>query len=156
MGAALLSRSEQLLLPRSLYDAMIQHAQADLPNECCGLLAGYRAEADLRAEAILPLVNESASPVAYQSEPRSMFQADRIMRAAGHEMVAIYHSHPTSEPVPSRTDLAQYYSSDVVHFIIGLKNAEPELRGWWLTETTYAEAAWTIVDEPVGQTRAVD
>ena len=125
---------------------MVQHARTELPNECCGLLAGVREGTALRVLARHPLVNEAASPIEYRSEPRSMFEAVKAMRTAGHEIVAIYHSHPTSAPVPSETDLARYYSSDVVHFIIGLEEPEPITRGWWLTEATFAEASWEIVE----------
>ena len=124
---------------------MLQHAHTELPNECCGLLAGVREGEVLRVLAIHPLINEAASPIEYRSEPRSMFEAVREMRKCDHEILAIYHSHPTSEPIPSRTDLARYYSSDVVHFIIGLSDTEPLLRAWWLTETAYEEAAWKVV-----------
>ena len=125
---------------------MLQQARAELPNDCCGVLAGIREETVLRVAQWHPLVNEAASPVEYLSEPRSMFEATKAMRKAGHEILAIYHSHPTSAPTPSRTDLARYYSSDVIHFIIGLNEPEPLVRGWWLTETSFEEAAWEIVE----------
>ena len=125
---------------------MIQHAQAELPNECCGLLAGVRAKGTLRVLTWYPLVNEAASPVEYRSEPRSMFEAIKAMRAAGHEILAVYHSHPTSEPVPSQTDLERLYSGDVIHFIIGMSDPAPVVRGWWLTETAFDEATWQIVE----------
>ena len=160
----MVSRSDHLLLPRQLYEAMLQHAQAELPNECCGLLAGVRDGETLRALVCHPLVNQAASPIEYLSEPRSIFQATKEMRNQDHEIVAIYHSHPTSAPIPSRTDLARCYSSEVVHFIIGLEGLhffylfplakkayllagpKPLTRGWWLTETDVEEAAWEIGD----------
>ena len=142
----MLSRSARLLLPRRILQAMVEHAQAELPNECCGLLAGEQDGEILRARVWYPLVNEAASPIRYLSEPRGMFLAVKDMRASSYEVVAIYHSHPTSEPIPSRTDLEQNYSPDVVNFIIGLKGTPPLVRGWWLTETTFEEAAWEIVE----------
>jgi proteasome lid subunit RPN8/RPN11 len=140
------SRSEHLLLPRQLYTAMVQHAQAELPNECCGLLSGSLGTGALRAANWYPLVNEAASPIEYRSEPRSMFLAIRQMRKEGQEIVAIYHSHPTSEPIPSRTDLERNYDPQVVHFIIGLHGPEPIVRAWRLVESTFEEAAWEIVE----------
>jgi proteasome lid subunit RPN8/RPN11 len=142
---------------------MIQHAQAELPNECCGLLAGVRAGDVLRVEALHRLVNAAASPIEYLSDPASMFTATKAMRQANHDILAIYHSHPTSAPIPSRTDMKRCYSLDVVHFILGygrhlylfpqgrkahVRESSPVMRGWWLTETTFAEAAWEIIDEP--------
>jgi proteasome lid subunit RPN8/RPN11 len=73
-----------------------------------------------------------------------MFDAERAMRRQGIEVLAVYHSHPTSEPVPSRTDLERNYSSEVVNVIISLKDAEPRVRGWWLSETGYREAEWEL------------
>jgi len=125
---------------------MVQHAQSELPNECCGLLAGRRDGDALRVLARHPLVNEAASRVEYLSEPRSMFDAVKAMRIEEHEILAIYHSHPTTEPMPSKTDLARNYSPDVLNFIISLAGPEPIMRGWWLTEDAFAEAAWEIVE----------
>jgi [CysO sulfur-carrier protein]-S-L-cysteine hydrolase len=141
-----LSRSEHLLLPRQIHQAMLQHAQAEAPNECCGLLAGTFEANLLRVEKWHPLVNETASPVEYRSEPGSMFQAIKEMRKSNHDIVAIYHSHPASEPIPSRTDLERSYGPEVVNFIVSLMGPAPVVRGWWLTDTTFEEAAWRIVD----------
>ena len=125
---------------------MIQHARAELPNECCGLLAGVRDGDVLRALAWHPLVNEAASPIEYRSEPTCMLRACREMDKHGQEILAVYHSHPTSAPTPSRTDMERCYDWDVVHFIIGLAEAEPIVQGWWLTETAHEEAIWRVVE----------
>jgi proteasome lid subunit RPN8/RPN11 len=118
-----------------------------LPNECCGVLAGVREAEVLCVLACYPLVNEAASPVEYRSEPRSMFAAVKDMRVKGWDIVAVYHSHPTSAPIPSKTDLERLYSEEVIHFIIGLAGATPTTGGWWLTSNNYEEAAWEVVDK---------
>jgi proteasome lid subunit RPN8/RPN11 len=92
-----------------------------------------------------PLVNALACPVRYESDGPSMLRAYRDMRARGLDIVAVYHSHPASEPVPSRTDLACNYYPDVVHLIVSLATTPPRVRGWWLTETDYREAEWEVV-----------
>jgi proteasome lid subunit RPN8/RPN11 len=135
------SLEAKLQISRRLHDEMIAQAIAELPNECCGLLAGQGMKATHR----YPLTNARASPVRYESEPRALFAAFKDMRRRGTELVAIYHSHPTSEPVPSRTDLEQNaYGSAVVHLIISLKDGVSVMRGWRLTETDYSEAGWTF------------
>jgi proteasome lid subunit RPN8/RPN11 len=120
-------------IPDHLLTEVIAHAQAEAPLECCGLLAGSingsLAEVALR----LPLVNELASPVAFRSEPRSLFAAHKLLRAQQLEILAVYHSHPTSPPVPSRHDLGQSLSEQVACLIVSLATAEPEVRLWWLT-----------------------
>ena len=149
---------------------MIVHAYAELPNECCGLLAGTIG-ADGIAVAVrrYSLVNELASPTAYLemysawwssysptskelpssveylSDPQSMFAAAKDMRRHGMDILAVYHSHPTSQPVPSKKDRERNYLGDVVHFIVGLHEKAPSVRGWWLTGDDYQEAEWGVV-----------
>lgn len=142
----------RLLVPRELYGRMVAQATAELPNECCGLLAGKVVPTGGAGEAVgqvvrcYPLVNEAASPVEYCSDPHSMFAAVRDMRRLGLDILAVYHSHPTSDPVPSRTDLARNYGEAVVNLIISLAKAEPVVRGWWLTDTGFREADWECID----------
>jgi proteasome lid subunit RPN8/RPN11 len=136
-------------IPRKFYDAIIAQAFAELPNECVGLLAAkLEPTGDLiRVERRYPLVNALASPVEYLSDDDSMLAAHSDMRKHGLDIVAVYHSHPTTEPVPSRKDRERNYSPEVVNFIISLKGPEPVMRGWWLTDTDYREAEWECVDD---------
>src|SRR3954447_4052537 len=101
--------SFRLKVPAGLWQGMIRHAREEQPNECCGLLAGAVADGVGRVERLYRLVNSAASPVEYESEPRSMLAAMRDMIARGLDVVAVYHSHPTSRPVPSRKDLDRNY-----------------------------------------------
>ena len=134
----------RLSIPRALYEEMVAQALREAPNECCGLFAGVVREGTAFAERIYPLVNAAASPVLYESDARSMLDAYRDMTARGLDVVAVYHSHPTSPPVPSRTDLELNYSEEVVNLIVSLAEAEPLVRGWWLTATDYKEAGWEV------------
>jgi proteasome lid subunit RPN8/RPN11 len=134
----------RLVIPRPVYDAMLAHAAAELPAECCGILAGRVEDGVGLVSGHYPLVNELASPTEYVSDAESMFAAWRAWRAAGTDVLAVYHSHPGSAPVPSRRDLERNYSEAVVNLIIGLAGDEPEVRGWWLTATDYHEAEFVI------------
>ena len=145
------SRSRyRLLLPQSIYDEMVAHARNQLPAECCGLLAGKPGEplampAALSVGRYYPLGNALASPTEYESESRSLIAAFRDMRERQWELLAIFHSHPTSPPKPSSTDLERnYYGDTVMHLILSLSGPAPELRGWWLLETDSEEAEWAI------------
>jgi len=143
------TESPRLLIPRPILAAMLAQAVAELPNECCGLLGGSsNVNGLMRALSIYPLINAVASPTAYESEPRSMFGAMREFRRIDLDVVAVYHSHPSSPPVPSRTDLARNYGEGVMNLIISLQTAQPEVRGWWLTATDYREADWECVEVP--------
>ncbi len=129
---------------------MLAQARAELPNECCGLLAGTAEPAAPvgpplgRVMERYPLVNALASPVAYESEHAGLFAAHKDMRLRGLDVLAIYHSHPAAAPVPSRTDLARNYCPGVVYLIISLQTEPALMRGWWLAETTFREAEFIV------------
>jgi proteasome lid subunit RPN8/RPN11 len=148
-----------LLIPRNHYEAMVHQAQAELPYECCGLMAGLIEEPRLSActsstdpgrikvGSVLeryPLVNNAASPTEYLANDRTLFEAYRDMRNRGLDLLAVYHSHPAADPIPSKTDLARNYFDGVVHLIISLKADKPAIRGWWLGEKDYREADWRV------------
>jgi [CysO sulfur-carrier protein]-S-L-cysteine hydrolase len=131
-----------LQLPRRIRNDMLAHARAELPNECVGLLAGVISGGMGRVVTRYPLINAAASPREYLSQPESMSAAYRDMRERSLEILAVYHSHPGSDPIPSRTDLERNYSGDVANFIISLKSEPPQLRAWWLKENSYEELEW--------------
>lgn len=141
----------RLIIPRPLLDAVIAHARAQLPNECCGLLAGT-IEGDLgRVTQHFPIRNDLASPTEYLTNPRDLLDAMKASRAAGTEVLAVYHSHPASPPVPSRKDIERNtWGETAVHVIIGLGGEEPVVRAWWLGEKEYREAEWAFT---TGQNR---
>jgi proteasome lid subunit RPN8/RPN11 len=120
---------------------MVAQACAENPNECCGLLAGIVEDGEggpvARVMRRYPLVNALASPIEFESEPRGMFESTRDIRRRGLIEVAIYHSHPTSPPIPSKKDLARNYSPDVMNLIISLTTTPPLVRSWWLTDVDY-------------------
>ena len=136
----------RMQLPRRIRDEMIAHARAELPNECVGLLAGVIEGGMGRVVERFPLVNAAASPREFLSQPESMFAAYRAMRERSLDALAIYHSHPTSDPVPSRKDLDRnFWGETAVHVIVGLAGDEPDVRAWWLTETDYRPAEYVIL-----------
>jgi proteasome lid subunit RPN8/RPN11 len=141
----MLSTSFRLLLPRQFHTEIVLQAKAELPNECCGLLAGHLQNTERtsvgRVLRRFPLVNAAASPREFDSEPCSMLAAHKEMRKENLEILAIYHSHPTSPPVPSRTDLQRNNHGDsVVNLIVSLETDVPEIRAWWLGPDEYQEA----------------
>jgi [CysO sulfur-carrier protein]-S-L-cysteine hydrolase len=143
----------RLQVPENVLAAMIAQAISEQPNECCGLLAGVletAKEATLpigRVVTRLPLVNARASPTRYCSEERSLLDAHIRMRKDGLELLAIYHSHPATAPIPSRIDLADNpYEDSVVHLIVSLATSPPSVRGWRLTADSYREEEWEVIE----------
>jgi proteasome lid subunit RPN8/RPN11 len=131
----------RLVIPEVIRGEMIAHARRELPNECCGLLAGVIDGDDGRVTARFNIGNDAASPTEYATNPRDLLDAFREMRQAETEPLAFYHSHPTSAAVPSAKDIARNtYGETVVHVIVGLAGEVPDVRAWWLTETGFRTA----------------
>lgn len=131
-----------LRIVRSVYDAMVAHARETAPLECCGLLGGTGRTA-LRC---YPLRNELASPVRYQGDAHDMLAAFRDLRERQLELVAIYHSHPSSAAVPSKTDLENNFYEDTPQLILSLAADPPVLRAYRLGATDYTEFEWQLAD----------
>jgi proteasome lid subunit RPN8/RPN11 len=108
-------------VPQQIRDELHAHASDEAPNECCGVLVFK----DGVAERYVRGRNTLASPYRYQLEvdPEVWFLEDE-----GYEL-AVFHSHPETEPRPSRTDreLAGLWSGKPF-LIYGL--ARRELRAW--------------------------
>ncbi|HTS11423.1 MAG TPA: M67 family metallopeptidase [Candidatus Limnocylindrales bacterium] len=98
------------------------HASRDPQVECCGLLAG-REGIITRA---YPAENVAVNPAtAYEIAPREIFDLMREMRAAGLDLLGIYHSHPNGKNEPSPRDIESAYYPDAAYFIISPLAAAP-------------------------------
>ena len=129
-----------LTIPAAYHDAMIDHCRREAPLECCGLLGGSSS----LVSSIHPLRNASRSAVRYDADPADLIAAVQALRARGAEILAIYHSHPRWEPVPSKTDLAENHYGDLPRIIVGLLGEVPEVRVWRLDRDSFAELPWEI------------
>ena len=88
-------------IKQEFIDEMVAHAKADLPNECCGILAGP----DGKVMKVYHMSNVEASPFRFVMDPGELVQVDTEAGENGWELLAIYHSHTGSEAYPSDTDV---------------------------------------------------
>jgi len=114
-----------VVIPARVRDELEAHANEEAPNEACGLvvLKVGVAERYIRGR------NAAASPYRFELdvEPDTWFLEDD-----GYEL-AVFHSHASSPPRPSRTDVEN----------IGLWSGRPYLI---YTVRTGELAVWTIAD----------
>ncbi len=52
------------------------------------------------------------------------------MDAKGEELVAIYHSHPITQPYPSPTDRSEAHYPDAFYVLVSLRDTHPEIRAY--------------------------
>jgi proteasome lid subunit RPN8/RPN11 len=86
------AENKPLILRPEHLAAIVGHARAAAPNECCGILAG-RGNA---VERVTPLANADASPTTFRVDPADLLAAFEALDAAGLDLVGIYHSHLAS------------------------------------------------------------
>jgi proteasome lid subunit RPN8/RPN11 len=142
---------EALEIPRDILDAMIAHCVREAPLECCGILGGV---APPLVTSIYLLRNESQSETRYNADPHDLINTQLDLRRRGEDIMAIYHSHPRWEAIPSRTDLAENYYGDVPRIIVSLLKDNPDVRVWRLDPDSFEEIPWRIVDPPGGSSEA--
>jgi len=87
--------------------AMVAHARASYPNECCGAMLGSTdGEAKTVREAIaLQNAFEGAQAARYELRPEDLLAADKAARERNMDLIGIYHSHPDCDAYFSKTDL---------------------------------------------------
>lgn len=86
---------------RRFIDEMVAHAREDVPNECCGIVAGEQGH----VLKVYRMTNVEASPFRFSMDPREVAQVDQEAGENGWDLMAIYHSHTRSEAFPSDTDI---------------------------------------------------
>jgi proteasome lid subunit RPN8/RPN11 len=114
-----------VVIPQAVRQELVAHAQDESPNEACGLLVLKEGV----GERYVRGRNAAASPYRFELDvpPETWFLEDD-----GYEL-AVFHSHLSSPPRPSRTDVEN----------VGLWVGRPYLI---YTVGTDELAGWTIAD----------
>lgn len=122
-------------IPKQIYDGIIAHAYAELPNEACGLLVGKDGEIATQYE----LTNIDHSPVHFSFDPTEQFDVFRKAREAGYSIIANYHSHPETPSRPSVEDIRLAYDPNILYLIVSLATENPVLRAFRIQNGVSAE-----------------
>jgi [CysO sulfur-carrier protein]-S-L-cysteine hydrolase len=142
-------------IPRSIYEELVEHARAEAPNECCGLIGGEDGE----ARTVYRARNAEASPLRYNLDPQDQIRIYGEIEERGEDLVAIYHSHTASPAYPSQTDInlalmdrredgevvgREPVFPGVVYLIASLADGEEPLRGFQIDEEGVTEVELAI------------
>ena len=131
-------------IARTLLDAIVEHAQRDAPNECCGVVVGR----DGAATSARALENLAASPFRFDIDGRELI-AYAFADDEDEQLTAIYHSHTRSAPYPSQTDVNFAAGWPGVEWlIVGVpkaKDAEPEARSYLIEDGVIREVELEVV-----------
>jgi [CysO sulfur-carrier protein]-S-L-cysteine hydrolase len=127
-------------ISRELFDQMVEHARAEAPNECCGMIASR----DGQAVRVHAAVNAAASPLRYEIDGAEQYRIQMDIDEADLDLGAIYHSHTRSEPVPSQTDINLAFYPDALYVIVGLAGGELDVRAFTIRDGQVAEGELVV------------
>jgi [CysO sulfur-carrier protein]-S-L-cysteine hydrolase len=128
-------------IPHALFDQMVDHAQADAPDECCGII-GTR---DGEGVALHRATNIHHSPLKYEIGSDELYRISMALDDDDLEVGVIYHSHTRSDPYPSQTDVNLARYPDAVYVIVGLAKGEAEVRAYRIRDGDIADATLEVV-----------
>ena len=111
-----------VVVPADLRAQIVEHAQSEAPNESCGLLL---LDGD-RAVEYVPAVNKAASPYRFE------LYLDPVRWTEIELDQAVVHSHLSSPPRPSRTDVENIGLWDGRPYLI-YSVRENDLAAWVIT-----------------------
>ena len=103
-------------ISRTLLAAMRQESAIVSPREACGLLFGT-AEAVTGWRAAENMAEDPQRR--FEIDPRALFAALRAERAGGPALAGYWHSHPSGDATPSRTDAAMAAPDGKLWLILG-------------------------------------
>lgn len=135
-----------LSLPHGLGERLVTEARATPDIEICGFLA--RGDDGLIRHIITNRSERLADR--FDMDPAEQIAAFRRMRERQARLIAIYHSHPVGEAVPSRHDICGHSYPQATALIIAPRALSgPCLRAWRLDaagakelELTWHTGAW--------------
>lgn len=111
-------------LLKSDYEKILAHAESELPNEACGLIAGEINGGDKIIKKVYLLTNIDHSNEHFSLDPKEQLMAVKDMRSEGLVPLGNWHSHPESPSRPSEEDKRLAYDSSASYMILSLMDRE--------------------------------
>jgi len=126
----------ELQTPNNIFKQILKQAKAEAPIEACGILAGKDGE----VEKLYKMTNADQSSDHFMMEPKEQFTVVKDIRLSGLEMLAIYHTHPTTPARLSAEDIRLALTPAVTYVIVSLQSADsPVIKGFLIREDDIAE-----------------
>lgn len=126
---------QNLSISSQHYQEIIAIGEKIAPIEACGIIAGKNG----RSMKVFQITNILNSPYEYLMDPSEMLKAFWEIDEQEWELLAFFHSHPMSRPIPSKTDLARNYYPDTPQLILGKSQSEWKSRAYYLGKTEFKE-----------------
>ena len=132
-----------LLMPQTVSERLNALAQQGYPHETCGLLLGVRRGDERVVSQVHRArnLNVERAQDRYELDPEDFLAADREARAAGLDIVGIWHSHPDHPARPSATDRDGAWPEWSYIIVSVSREGVEEVRSWRLNRGDFEEEA---------------
>ena len=151
MNAQTSPASGPVSLPRMLVNRILTLAQSKPEEEICGLVSASSEQGDAHPEQVWPIRNVARERGhLFQMDGAEQIDALRQMREQGHELFAIYHSHPHAPAVPSQRDADEAAYPEALYLIISLNTKGVlEMQGYRLDplEKNFHSVALEVIED---------
>jgi proteasome lid subunit RPN8/RPN11 len=114
---------------------IVDHLEACLPEEGCGILAGPPGV----CTTAFMITNDHHSPVSFQMNPQEQLHAFLQLEELGLELNAIFHSHPRGPQIPSHTDVEAFAYPGAISLICVPLDGDWIIRGFDINDKKVTE-----------------
>ena len=121
--------NQTIIIPRTLANRLLTLAQLTPDIEICGLISKTNEE----KFQVYPVENiASDKNCVFEMQPEQQINAFKLIREKQQNLFAIYHSHPSSEAIPSKKDFDDAAYKDALNIIISLSTKGVlDMRGYF-------------------------
>lgn len=123
------------ILERRHFNDILNHSIKGLPNESCGLLGGIVDGDKKIVQMVYPLKNIDRSPEHFSMDIQEQFKVISDIRKNRWQLLANFHSHPSSPARPSEEDIRLAFDPGISYLILSLENCKsPVLKSFIIAD----------------------
>ena len=108
---------QKIILSSSQKSTLKEHALKDNPNESCAILFGKMEGQNTIVKEVFLAKNIENSPVNFTISNEQLIKGYKMAEEKNLDVIAIFHSHPSSDAIPSNTDRKFMETNPVVWII---------------------------------------
>ena len=140
-----MSGTAMIVMSRALSEVLDAFVRQDYPRETCGLLLGVRGNNEQVVMQVRRArnLNVDRAEDRYELDPEDFLAADRAARAAGLDIIGIWHSHPDHPAMPSLVDRDGAWPGWSYLIVSVGQQGVQEFRSWRLNGGDFEEEAIT-------------
>ncbi|MEO1431669.1 MAG: M67 family metallopeptidase [Cyanobacteria bacterium J06633_8] len=141
---------------------ILNHAKADYPEECCGVILGTTSNDTKTVVEIVPTDNawnletgnnfsdsdlNHSKKRRYTISPQDMFEIQKSSRERKLNIIGIFHSHPDYRAIPSEFD-RKYAWQEYSYIIVSVQKGQPsDVFSWVLDDNSQFQQEEIRVEE---------